>query len=355
MDSCAGRIARTPTTPASRVFVRGFSRVVVAAASLLLGCCGGTSGGEQPAGPQISYVNTTGYPDSLLIGWQATPNTSVYALTRADRRGAQVFRVNSSDYLDGQTSDEDPLYRYSVQAVSADGTLSRPGGHVMVGNNRSMVAALNGALRSASTPADVKAILGDYMARYFDQVFVGLDATGLTYGDRALLFSFFVAHNYVPYANSQKYDLMQLLQERVLDCDNYVALNAQMFELLTDGTSPTAIRFYGFDGGAVGNHAQMVYTPGNGNEVWLVDPTVGLLARYGSEEQLFAGVEPRRVSDYYAYYESDTQPPDMLAFEERVSAAVDSGSYSPDEIIYRYTTLADFIEYHFIERSERIE
>jgi hypothetical protein len=293
-------------------------------------------------GPSILYVNTTGYSNSLMLGWEPVPGANMYGLTKTVGRNVQVIWVEGTEFVDAELpSGEQPKYSLMINTVT--GGLGPSGRTLSARNNRTIVDAMNAKLRLAASMAEVRRILDEQMALHFDQIFVGEDSDGLSFNDRAMLFAFFVAHNYVPYGNSNKFELMALLQEQVLDCDNYSVLAGLMFHLITDRTRMNSLEFIGFDGGPIGNHAQLIYTPDAGGEVWLVDSTVGLIATFDSADELLTGGKAHRMSNYYAYFDNNVQPVDIPPWIVRIKNALTQGGYRQDQVIYRYPTLSAYM------------
>ena len=89
---------------------------------------------------------------------------------------------------------------------------------------------------------------------------LGVGFRALTDDDLKIVFATILAHELAPYGNSSVVDFDRLLSEPQLDCDNYAALAGHISALM-GVLSERSVKFYvvGFDGGAVGNHAQIFY------------------------------------------------------------------------------------------------
>lgn len=103
-----------------------------------------------------------------------------------------------------------------------------------------------------------------------------------------------VAYDLKPYGASTALELRDLLDEPSLDCDNYCALAAHLNALLRP-QSACKLSMVGWDGGAVGNHAQLIAECQGAS--WLLDPTVGMIAAGSTLDSLCRG---ERVT-YFAF------------------------------------------------------
>jgi hypothetical protein len=228
----------------------------------------------------------------------------------------------------------------------------------MVGNGRRLAAAawllLAGSALAAEPPlsldclhaaavesvrADPRRVAGAYrkcraeLALKLGPAFEGLD-------DRHLqaVFASIVAHAFAPYGQSSALELDALRKEPRLDCDNYAALTGYLVRRLPDARKG-ALKFVGYDGGPVGNHAQLFYRAG-GREI-LLDPTVGVVARVGYAAVLQgAPVPPGAVADFYRHGDRE-----LAQFKRRVVAALIGGSHRPEQTIYVAQGLDNFLRF----------
>jgi hypothetical protein len=140
------------------------------------------------------------------------------------------------------------------------------------------------------------------------------------------VFAMTVANALAPYGQSTATTLEDLLEEDELDCDNYAILTGYLIEELTLGEH--SYRIVGFDGGAVGNHAQS-FLAIDGKEI-LLDATIGLIAEIDLDS-LLAGqkVPAEKMVLMYAW-----DDPDILLFAETVIDALKNGEYNPSDVIY---------------------
>jgi hypothetical protein len=146
-----------------------------------------------------------------------------------------------------------------------------------------------------------------------------------------------------PYGNSVVFDLPSLLSDPVLDCDNYAALVGYFVRILVPD-APNAFSVAGFDGGAVGNHAQVFLEVDEGRQV-LVDPTIGLIAEQSFNDLLKGKfISAERIVVMHQH--DDAQIDD---FGNRVYYAIRDGKYQPSDLLYFFTGLTPFVDF-----SERI-
>jgi hypothetical protein len=140
------------------------------------------------------------------------------------------------------------------------------------------------------------------------------------------VFAMAVANALAPYGQSSATTLDDLLEEDALDCDNYAILTGYLIEELTLGEY--SYRIVGFDGGAVGNHAQS-FLAIDGKEI-LLDATIGLVADIDLDS-LLAGQKVPADKMVLLYAWND---PDILLFAEKVVDALVNGEYKPSDVIY---------------------
>jgi hypothetical protein len=164
-----------------------------------------------------------------------------------------------------------------------------------------------------------------------------LESWGLRRDQRYAIFAALVAHRMAPYGESLALTLDDLLAARQLDCHTYVALTGYLLRFLP--ASDYRLRFLGFDGGVIGNHAQLLFE--TRDQSILLDPTIGMIAMIGYDELMMgAKVDPDRVFSAFAYKDSDID-----LFERRVVDAVIEGRYRPSDALYYFQSLDDYIAF----------
>lgn len=170
-----------------------------------------------------------------------------------------------------------------------------------------------------------------------DELNQKLDGLGLSEQQKDAVLASLFAHALKPYGQSFSYKLKDLLKDSHLDCDNYTALTGYLLKYIR----PTGyrLRFVGFDGGAVGNHAQLIFEDANGQ--LLIDPTIGLVARVEFNE-LMSGkpIPPYRVRVFYHHGDTPLAP-----FVGRVVNAIVQGQYRPSDLLFYVLDLEDYIAF----------
>jgi hypothetical protein len=140
-----------------------------------------------------------------------------------------------------------------------------------------------------------------------------------------------VAFEYRPYGGSLARTLINLLNAPQLDCDNYVSLAWELFNIIYPHPGQTKVAAVGWDGGAVGNHAQLqARTPGS-PDIYL-DPTIGLCVHGFNFVPLCAGiaVQPQWMTSFWSY----SPKPNIAAFEPTVRNAFLNASYQTQHLLY---------------------
>ncbi|MGF6781107.1 hypothetical protein [Paraburkholderia sp. GAS334] len=97
------------------------------------------------------------------------------------------------------------------------------------------------------------------------------------------------------------------------------------------------LRFLGFNGGAVGNHAQLIFAKGNTRI--LLDPTTSIIAKADYNELL--GGTPIAPIHVMSFVAADS--PDIVKFRETVANALLQGKYKPSDALYFFQNLDDFV------------
>jgi hypothetical protein len=132
------------------------------------------------------------------------------------------------------------------------------------------------------------------------------------------VFASIASHRFAPYAQSNAMSYRELRDEPALDCDNYAYLALYIYE--DSGGDPTRFRLHGFDGGTLGNHAQ----------VWvadvMTDPTTGIAAHVGYEDAM-AGLPATAILDTSV---RDVAP----GYRARIVQVVTDGLYPESSVLY---------------------
>ncbi|MBF9232145.1 hypothetical protein [Microvirga alba] len=150
-------------------------------------------------------------------------------------------------------------------------------------------------------------------------------------------FASVAANAMAPYGTSTSLKLKDLLRDKTLSCDNYAALTGYFATILL--TVPHKLIFVGFDGGAVGNHAQLFAQIGE--DQMLVDPTIGLVAKTNFNEMLQGG---KVSSSKIAIFD---QHRDGLAtwLGRSVVLALEEGLYNPSDILYYFHSMEEYVAF----------
>jgi hypothetical protein len=143
-----------------------------------------------------------------------------------------------------------------------------------------------------------------------------------------------MAYEMAPYGASAAKELNDLFAEKQLDCDNYCALAWALFEVLRPSPT-TSLAVVGWDGGAIGNHAQIfVQHPSLG--YGLIDPTFGFY-QCGVNFDAIASGKPAAPDFRKSFY---LPAPATDAMYATVIKALDEGLYKPSDLLY-YTKYRD--------------
>jgi hypothetical protein len=150
----------------------------------------------------------------------------------------------------------------------------------------------------------------------------------------AVAFAAIAAWDLKPYGNNPVgKDLQSLLNAATLACNDYVLLTWYLCGFMPEAVGVNIVAL-GWNGGAVGNHAQMLAAdPATGISL-LLDPTVGIVARGCTYNSLLRGVGvpgSQRMASFAAYnsYVGSTG-----AFTDEVFNAINGGQYKPSDALY---------------------
>ncbi|MGH6768198.1 MAG: calcium-binding protein [Xanthobacteraceae bacterium] len=145
-----------------------------------------------------------------------------------------------------------------------------------------------------------------------------------------------MAYGLAPYGpEPSTADLEELLAAPTLACDRYVTLAWRLIELF--GISTDEHIAIGLDEGAVGNHAQMLFSDGTSN--LLLDPTIGLVVNGVTLNGLISGAS---YTDLATFYHRN----DITAFNSMVINAVQSGEYHVRDFIYYVPGLDNWVNHY---------
>lgn len=143
----------------------------------------------------------------------------------------------------------------------------------------------------------------------------------------------FISHTLFSYGSSKAASLEDLLTEDGLDCDNYTFLTGHIYQILTGDDYTEDFIFTGFEGGAIGNHAQIIVASQESSI--LLDPTTGLVAKTNYTD-LIAGVPipDKQINSLYSYWGIEKEYPQMDNYFWRVKSALMNGLYRAEDHLY---------------------
>lgn len=155
------------------------------------------------------------------------------------------------------------------------------------------------------------------------------------YGDNALkaILATAISARFALYGPSNALSCEHIAAETHLNCGNTIYLAGFLL-----GQSNRMIRPIGFDGGAVGNHAQLLYLEDNDPDVAndiLLDPTVGLVA-ITSLNNLLKGT-PVTTDRIKRFIIKDKSIED---FRSRVYNAIYLGLYRPSDFMFLHDSVS---------------
>jgi hypothetical protein len=189
-------------------------------------------------------------------------------------------------------------------------------------------------------PASIAAIYAANRARFLADLgphFAAESEEQIKFGFCGVL-----AYDLKPYGDSgHGITLNRLLAQPTMVCDHYAALAWKLFLLMV--RKPTLkIAAVGWNGGAVGNHCQLIssttLSPGDGTGHWLVDPTVGIIQAGYDYNWIASGRSCSADLRRDFYWRSG--PTDRL--HGLVLAALAHGKYKPSDILYYCSSVARF-------------
>jgi hypothetical protein len=152
-----------------------------------------------------------------------------------------------------------------------------------------------------------------------------------------------VSFNLKPYGQSNEVELPALLAAPALDCDNYAILTWRLFLILCPSPQ-TEVAAVGWNGGAIGNHAQIIATRlpeanGSNRGALIADPTVGVLQCGFSYDWLASG-KPMAATSRKDFYDRQGSATDWL--HDAVVIALDEGLYKPSDALYFFNDVGKY-------------
>ncbi|MCE5326652.1 MAG: hypothetical protein ABFD92_18270 [Planctomycetaceae bacterium] len=148
-----------------------------------------------------------------------------------------------------------------------------------------------------------------------------------------VMLSTIAAANFAEYGGSSATRYEDIKAASHLNCGNTILLTGYLFGTLES----RRLRSIGFDGGYVGNHAQLLYRDDSGE--FLLDPTVGLIARTSFDDLLSGRPVPRSKIRVFSI-----KARSIDAFRERVYTALRQGKYRPCDLMYMHESLAEHVQ-----------
>lgn len=134
-----------------------------------------------------------------------------------------------------------------------------------------------------------------------------------------------------PYGPDVGMTLKDALAASSLNCADYCVLTAEIYRIIkaANDLDPS---FVGWNGGAVGNHAQLM-CGANGNWI-LLDPTIGYLAHGVTFDGLCRGEAPAAADTSALHATFHPERTNVAAFEATVRDAVANGLYVASSLLY---------------------
>lgn len=136
------------------------------------------------------------------------------------------------------------------------------------------------------------------------------------------------AANFAEYGSSSAVACEAIEKSQHLNCGNLVFLMGYLY----GGLKEKGIRPIGVDGGAVGNHAQIMYKSGNNR--LLLDPTTGVVAAITFNKLMSGQPVPEEQVRVFR-----VKAKTIDSFRDRVYRAVVGGGYLPSDLMYMHESL----------------
>jgi hypothetical protein len=164
---------------------------------------------------------------------------------------------------------------------------------------------------------------------------------GVTIGDdpemTAFVFSSILSHISAPYGKSRETEFLPLLREDSLDCDNYVMLAVYIFESILP-KHQSEYEIVGFNGGAIGNHAQLFYK--KDSLKMMSDPCYGFVANTRFNNLL----EGKHLAKDQLFVFKWRDPKTEDAAQNTIEAVI-KGRYAPRDLLYYFNNVDTFASY----------
>lgn len=151
-------------------------------------------------------------------------------------------------------------------------------------------------------------------------------------GDGALraILATVVAANFAEYGASSGLSYEEIKNSSHLDCSRTILLVGY----LLDGLESKSLKPIGFDGGFIGNHAQLLFN--DNNDTILLDPTAGIIAKTNFND-LLRGI-PLDEKNIRTFSMKDKS---INSFRENIYIAISRGKYLPSDFMYMHESLAE--------------
>jgi hypothetical protein len=147
--------------------------------------------------------------------------------------------------------------------------------------------------------------------------------------------------NFADYGASSAITYEDIARADRLNCGNTIFLAGY----LSGTVDSEKIKAVGFDGGVIGNHAQLFYI--DHDRSLLLDPTIGMVAQIEFND-LMRGI-PVLPSKIRLFKIKDTTE-EIRNFRIRVYEAVEQGGYVPSDFMYMHKTLRDQLKNGMLSR-----
>lgn len=164
---------------------------------------------------------------------------------------------------------------------------------------------------------ELREVLGDEFQSVSEGAFRAILATVL-------------AANFAEYGASSAQSYEEIKNSSHLDCSRTILLVGY----LLDALESQRLQPIGFDGGYIGNHAQLLFN--DERDTILLDPTAGIIAKT-SFNDLLRGV-PLDEKSIRAFSMKDKS---INSFRENVYTAISHGKYLPSDLMYMHESLAE--------------
>lgn len=162
------------------------------------------------------------------------------------------------------------------------------------------------------------------------RVVLGDEFQSIGYGAFRAILATVTAANFAEYGASSAQSYEEIKNSSHLDCSRTILLVGY----LLDALESQRLQPIGFDGGFIGNHAQLLF---NGkNDAILLDPTSGIIAKT-SFNDLLRGI-PLDEKSIKAFSMKDKS---INSFRENVYMAISHGKYLPSDLMYMHESLAE--------------